>query len=306
MGSIEGILCIDKPKGFTSFDVVARLRKITRVKRIGHAGTLDPMATGVLPVFFGRAAKAIDLLPNHDKTYEAAFKLGIVTDTQDTTGKVLSESGHNVTVSQLKEALRGFTGEQEQTPPMYSAVKVGGRRLYDIARSGGVIERKPRNINIYDIGMISSDEETGEYTIRVSCSRGTYIRTLCHDLGQKLGCGAAMSALRRTAACGFALPDCITLEDAEALAAEDKLIPRLLPVSSAFSHLPAFALDPSQAVRFRNGLELHLAQFGAVFKDGETLAVYDKTNRFLGLACADLSEEKLKIIKIFALLEEIR
>lgn len=301
MAFLEGILCIDKPEGFTSFDVVAKLRGMTRTKRVGHAGTLDPMATGVLPVFFGRATKAIDLLPDHDKTYEAGLRLGIVTDTNDTTGNVLQAVSHNVTEFQLKEAISGFIGEQEQIPPMYSAVKVNGRRLYDIARGGGVVERNPRRINIYDIELLAADEEAGAYTIRVSCSRGTYIRTLCHDLGQKLGCGAAMSALRRTTACGFTLSDCLTLNEVQALVEEDRLIPRLLPVSSAFSHLPVFMLEPNQAVRFCNGLELRLSQFKAVPEDGASLAIYTGDKRFLGLACPDLAEDKLKIIKIFSL-----
>lgn len=307
MGLLEGILCVDKPEGFTSFDVVAKLRGITRTKKIGHAGTLDPMATGVLPLFFGRATKAIDLLPNHDKAYEAGLKLGITTDTQDITGRIVSQKPHGVTAKEVERALMSFSGEIWQIPPMYSAVKVNGRRLYDIARSGGEADVKPRKITVYSIELAGADEDAGAYKIKVACSRGTYVRTICHDLGQALGCGAAMTSLRRTAACGFTLSDCLTLEEAQALSDKnffaDKLLPvgKFLPIGSAFSGLEAFVLDEAQAKRFCCGLELGLYQFAAVPENGTRLRVLDGSGRFLGLAEIDRESSRLKIIKIFAL-----
>lgn len=300
MSLLEGILCVDKPEGFTSFDVVAKLRGITRVKKIGHAGTLDPMATGVLPLFFGRATKAIDLLPNHDKAYEAGFRLGITTDTQDITGEIISRKTHGVTAKEVKVALKAFAGEIWQIPPMYSAVKINGRRLYDIARSGGKADINPRKITVYSIGLTEAGEETGEYKIKAACSRGTYVRTICHDLGQALGCGAAMTSLRRTSACGFTLADCLSLDEVQALADKNALSDKLLPVSAAFSGFRDFILDEAQAKRFCCGLELGLYQFGAVPENGTKLRVLDGSGRFLGLAEIDAESSSLRIIKIFS------
>lgn len=300
MASYEGIICVDKPEGFTSFDVIAKLRGITKTKKLGHAGTLDPMATGVLPVFFGRAAKAIDLMPCHDKAYEAELRLGIVTDTQDATGKIISEKPHNVTDKDVKDALRAFEGRIKQVPPMFSAVKVNGRRLYDIARSGGEAEVKPREITVHSIELTGLDESAGIYKIKIECSRGTYIRTICHDLGQALGCGAVMTSLRRTWACGFSLADCLTLGEIQALADENILADKLLPVSSVFSALSDFVLDERQAAHFCCGLELGLFQFGHVPENGTRLRVLDSSGNFLGVAEIDSENSKLKIIKIFA------
>ncbi len=214
-----GILCIDKPEDYTSFDVVARMRGICRTKKIGHAGTLDPMATGVLPLFLGRATKACAILPDQNKRYRASFRLGITTDTQDITGKVLKERPVTASAQEVREALQGFVGDILQLPPMYSAVQVGGQRLYDLARQGIEVEREPREVSILSIDLLEESPETGEYTIDVLCAKGTYIRTLCHDLGEKLGCGAALTKLRRTMAAGFTEADCITLEQAEELLA---------------------------------------------------------------------------------------
>jgi len=298
---MEGILLIDKSAGFTSFDVIAKLRGMTKTKRIGHAGTLDPMATGVLPVFFGRAAKAVDLLPNHDKAYIAGFKLGITTDTQDITGRVLSRKSHAITIEEIKNALTSFTGELRQTPPMYSAVRINGQRLYDLARSGREIEREPRRIFLYETKLLGFDESSGEYGMFVKCSRGTYVRTLCHDLGEKLGCGAVMTSLRRIMACGFEIDGCITLEQAQELCACGGL--PLLPVSSAFAGLPELLLNDRQAHHFCNGLQLGLSQFGDM-PDSEKIRVVDNRGRFLGLAAADKAENKLRIIKLFTLGEQ--
>jgi tRNA pseudouridine55 synthase len=258
------------------------------------------MATGVLPVFFGRAAKAADLLPNHDKSYEAELRLGVTTTTYDTTGEILETNPfEHISAEDIERELATLIGEQDQTPPMYSAVKIGGQRLYDLARKGKEIDRPPRRITVYSAELNSSDESRGIYGIKLSCSRGTYIRSICHDVGQKLGCGAAMSALRRTSACGFNLDACLTLGDIQRLADENLLERRLLPVETAFSALPRFVLDAQQATRFVNGLELALGQFPQQPPFSARLAIYDPKGRFLGLAQAD--DRYLRIIKLFVL-----
>ena len=216
----DGIICIDKPAEHTSFDVIARVRGILHMKKVGHAGTLDPMTTGVLPVFLGRATKACDILPVQDKRYRARFQLGVTTDTQDCTGTVLERREVRVSREELIAAIRSFEGEQMQLPPMYSAIQVGGRRLYDIAREGGTVERTPRPVTFYSIEILDLGEDWAE--IDVHCSKGSYIRTLCHDIGEKLGCGAMLTQLRRTMAAGFTEADCLTLEQLTALAAEGR------------------------------------------------------------------------------------
>ena len=193
----NGIIIIDKPAGWTSMDVCAKLRGILHEKRVGHAGTLDPMATGVLPVFVGQATKAVSFAEGGKKVYEAVLQLGRVTDTQDTTGETLEERAVTVTADDVRAALPRFLGEIEQIPPMYSAIKVNGQKLYDLARQGKEVARKPRRITIYDLAL-TEELGNGQYALRVECSKGTYIRTLCHDLGQALGCGGCMAALRRT------------------------------------------------------------------------------------------------------------
>lgn len=301
----NGILCVDKPAGFTSFDVIAKLRGITRTKRIGHAGTLDPMATGVLPVFFGRAAKAVDLLPNHRKTYIASIRLGITTDTQDITGKTLSQTGFSVSAAQFENALKSFAGGYAQLPPMFSAVRVNGRRLYDIARGGGEIERKTRRVEIYSLDLLEADETAGVYAFCAAVSGGTYIRALCHDIGQNLGCGAAMTALRRTEACGFKAEDCLALDEIQSLADSGGLASKILPVDSAFADMPAFTLTDDQSWHFTNGLEMTLSRFNPPPPDGVRVRAYCN-GEFLGLAEADYSgvpsvDGRLKIIKLFSL-----
>ena len=192
----NGILIVDKPKDFTSHDVISKLRGILKMRHIGHAGTLDPMATGVLIVLLGKATRASDYLTAEEKVYEASFKLGITTDTQDITGTVIRENPADVSEEAVKECIKSFEGVQKQLPPMYSAVQVNGARLYDLARQGIEVERKAREIEIPSIEYLGRGEE-GEYRIRVSCSKGTYIRTLCHDIGEKLGCGGTLTSLRR-------------------------------------------------------------------------------------------------------------
>ena len=232
----NGIIIIDKPAGWTSMDVCAKLRGILHEKRVGHAGTLDPMATGVLPVFVGQATKAVSFAEGGKKVYEAVLLLGRVTDTQDTTGETLEERAVTVTADDMRAALPRFLGEIEQIPPMYSAIKVNGQKLYDLARQGKEVARKPRRITIYDLAL-TEELGNGQYALRVECSKGPYIRTLCHDLGQALGCGGCMAALRRTEASGFCIGEAVTLEDA---AREGEAL--LRPLDSLFRAYPAFTI----------------------------------------------------------------
>ena len=239
----DGIIVINKPQDWTSMDVCAKLRGVFHEKRVGHAGTLDPMATGVLPVFVGQATKAVSFAEDGKKEYRARLRLGVTTDTQDIWGTVLSESAVNVSESDLRAVLPRFTGEIEQVPPMYSAIKVQGQKLYDLARKGVEVERKPRRITIYELELLERDE-TGGWGLRVVCSKGTYIRTLCHDIGAALGCGGCMSSLTRTMAAGFTLDEAVTLEDAQARGAK-----LLRPVDSLFRQYPAYRIDYAEAER---------------------------------------------------------
>jgi len=233
----DGIIIIDKPQGWTSMDVCARLRGVFREKRVGHAGTLDPMATGVLPVFIGQATKAVPFAEDGGKEYRARLRLGVVTDTQDVSGTTLSESPVCVTEDALRAVLARFTGEIEQVPPMYSAVKIQGKRLYELARRGVEVERRPRTVTIRELELLAPDA-SGDWGLRVVCSKGTYIRALCHDIGAALGCGGCMAALRRTAAAGFTIAEAVTLEEAQAGGAA-----LLRPVDSLFRQHPAYRID---------------------------------------------------------------
>ena len=207
---MNGILLIDKPSGWTSNDVVIKLKGILHQRRVGHSGTLDPMATGLLVVFAGRATRAVEFAEAHSKRYIARLSLGIVTDTQDITGNILSRNEADISEEKFIEAIKSFEGPQEQLPPMYSAIKVNGKKLYDIARKGGEVERKKRSIEISRLEYLGREGE--EYILDVSCSKGTYIRTLCHDIGQKLGCGACMTYLRRVEAGEFSVDNAVTIE----------------------------------------------------------------------------------------------
>ena len=212
----NGIIIIDKPSGWTSMDVCAKLRGILHTKKVGHAGTLDPMATGVLPVFVGQATRAVSFAESGQKEYVAGLKLGLVTNTQDTSGETLGTHPASVTRTELEAVLPRFTGEIEQIPPMYSAIKVGGKKLYELARRGEEVERKPRPVTIYELEVVEQTAPDA-FTLRIRCSKGTYVRTLCHDIGRALGCGGCMSALRRTMAAGFTLADAVTLERVHSL-----------------------------------------------------------------------------------------
>ena len=291
---MNGILLVDKPAGFTSFDVIAKLRGILRMKRIGHGGTLDPMATGVLPVFLGEATKLCDLLPNQDKAYRASFQLGVVTDTQDCTGKVLSETALPVSREVLAGLLPRFTGSIQQIPPMYSAVQVGGRRLYDMAREGVEVDRPPRQITVYSLELTAYDQQTRRGELSIRCSKGSFVRTIVHDIGQVLGCGGILTALRRTEASGFFLKDCLTLEQIAQLTNDpdgcEKVLARLLPVDRAFHDLPAIQLTPKDSRLHQNGVRLTADIRG--WTPAPLVRVYGADGRFLSLSTVTGPEEQ--------------
>lgn len=267
-----GILVVDKPDGWTSHDVVAKLRRALGERRVGHGGTLDPMATGVLPVFVGRATRAAEFAAGGDKEYIATLRLGVITDTQDTTGTVLETRPVSVTDAALAGCLARFLGDIRQIPPMYSAIKQDGKRLYELARAGKEVERAPRPVTIHGLEVLSRAGD--EVSLRVACSKGTYVRTLCHDIGQALGCGGAMAALRRTRAAGFTQEQAVALE--QILAHPD---PRalLLPVDALFSVHSALTVSRAAETRIRNG--------GAVDDCGAPgiVRVYSETGEFLML-----------------------
>ena len=272
----DGVLLIHKPYGITSFDVVARIRRLYGTKQVGHTGTLDPIATGLLPVLVGRAVKASEFLTEKDKEYIAGLRLGITTDTEDITGTILTESHDIPNRETVFRTAQSFTGEIMQIPPMYSALKVGGEKLVDLARRGIVIEREARPITVHELEI---DGDGTDYTMRVFCSKGTYIRTLCADIGAKLGCGGAMSSLVRTKTGGFSLENAYTLEVLEAMTAEEKNA-ILLPTEALFTHLPVVTFPDFYAKLAKNGCEIYEKKIGTSFPAGERLRVYDKNGFF--------------------------
>ncbi len=290
---MDGVLCVNKPEGFTSFDVIAKLRGILKMKKLGHSGTLDPMATGVLPVFLGKGTKAISFLPDHDKEYRASFQLGLETDTLDCTGTTLKQHQEKATYPEVKEALGAFMGEHWQLPPMYSAVKKDGVPLYRLAREGKTIERSPRRISIYQLALLSFDEDTQKGSFSVSCSAGTYVRSLCDDLGKALGTGGILTGLVRTKACGFSLNDSLTLEQIETFCREGTINSHVVPVHTLFSGLPALRLSGKMERMFSNGVPLELSE---VPNFSGRAAVYG-TEMFLGLASE--RQGKLRVDKLF-------
>jgi len=272
---MNGFVIIDKEAGMTSFFAASRLKKIYSEKKTGHTGTLDPMATGVLPVALGKATRFIDYLPDNNKAYIADFKLGITTDTLDITGEVLSECEADFTDNQVESVVLSFLGESDQLPPMYSAISVNGQRLYKLARQGIEVEREKRKIFISDIRLLSCDN--GIYRIYVECSKGTYIRSIISDIGDKLGCGAVMTALRRTIACGYDISQAKTLD-------EIRQNPEacLLPIDSAFDCYPAVSVSENQAKRFSNGGDLFVARIHGLTPQPSLYRVYCN-EIFLGL-----------------------
>ena len=284
----SGILVIDKPAGWTSMDVCAKLRGIFHEKRVGHSGTLDPMATGVLPIFIGRATRAVEFAEISDKEYVAGLKLGVVTNTQDITGEVLEERPVHVTREALESALEQFRGDIMQIPPMYSAIKINGKKLYELARKGREVERPARPVTIKALELL---EQQGEdlYTIKVRCTKGTYIRTLCHDIGQALGCGGCLASLRRTMAAGFTLKDARTLEELQSAPDPATL---LMPVEELFADRGRLVLSPIAEKKVRNGMTAVMPSLSS----GE-YRVYAQSGEFLALCQA--KGGKLTTIKSF-------
>ena len=273
----NGIIIIDKPSGWTSMDVCAKIRGILKEKRVGHGGTLDPMATGVLPVFVGQATRAVEFAENGRKEYIAGLRLGQVTTTQDTSGETLETHPVTATRTDIETVMASFLGEIQQIPPMYSAIKINGQKLYDLARKGQEVARKPRTITIYELELLEQVNET-DYRFRCVCSKGTYIRTLCHDIGQALHCGGTLYSLRRTMAAGFTLDNAVTIEDVQEQGAS-----LLQSTDSLFSELPAYTIPTAgKENRVRNGNPITDAQL----TDG-MYRVYGKNGDFLCVSRAE-------------------
>lgn len=287
---MNGIIVIDKPKGRTSHDMVYFIRRMTGIKKVGHTGTLDPDATGVLPLCIGNGTKVSDMLLESDKCYRAELILGKTTDTQDLSGNVLEEKEVNLSEEEIVKAAESFVGEIEQIPPMYSAIKQDGKKLYELARKGIEVERKPRRVTINEITIVKIDKNT--VTIDVDCSKGTYIRTLCSDIGEKLGCGGCMGNLRRTKAGMFNIDESHTLEEIEKLKENGKLGNIILPVDSVFMKYPKIQLNEKQVKSVTNGIRM---TYKGV--EGQTYRVYDNNNEFLCIS--KIEDGKLRLVKSF-------
>ena len=303
---MDGILNIYKERGFTSHDVVAKLRGILKMKKIGHTGTLDPDACGVLPVCLGQATKVCDLLTGQRKTYEAVLLLGRETDTQDVSGKTLRETAPDVTEEQIRPVFKSFLGEKMQLPPMYSALKVHGKKLCDLAREGKTVERSPRPVTFYEIEILSIAMPRVRF--RVTCSKGTYIRTLCHDIGRALGCGGCMEELLRTWVEPFSLEDSLTLEEIARLCAQGKVEEALYPVDRLFASRPSRTVCPERKKAMYNGNPLRAEWLLEYAKDGPVrqdegpaprIRLYTEEGKFFGLYQYQEEQELYKLEKMF-------
>ncbi|HHX12381.1 MAG TPA: tRNA pseudouridine(55) synthase TruB [Clostridiales bacterium] len=298
---INGIININKEKGYTSHDVVAKMRGILITKKIGHTGTLDPDAEGVLPLCIGNATKLVELITDKDKTYEAVLKLGMTTDTQDITGKILKTSDVNVSMGEIEKAINKYIGGYMQLPPMYSAIKVNGQKLYELARQGIEINRERRSVMIHDIKILAINEEEHELSITVDCGKGTYIRTLINDIGEDLGCGGTMKSLIRTAVGGFEIQNAYRLSDIEELVKTNQLDKALLKTEDALSTYPKLVMDREYEKFVHNGnpfLVKHLAEGDQSPIDG-MVRVYDADNTFIGLYQYDRYKERYHPVKMF-------
>lgn len=300
---IHGVLNIYKEKGYTSHDVVARLRRIVGLKKIGHTGTLDPEAEGVLPVCLGKATKLCDLLTDKDKTYEAVLLLGISTDTQDTTGKILEEKNTaDLREEAVREVVLSFEGEYDQIPPMFSALKVGGKKLYELARDGKEVERKPRHVQIYRIRILQID--LPRVRMEVTCSKGTYIRTLCHDIGEKLGCGGCMESLLRTRVERFGVAESLRISEVEQLMDEGTLQEHMIKVDEMFPDYQKVYLTPEASAAVRNGNSFRLGDVIWIselsgFQNAERVRVYDEERNFIAVYEFEKENQLFKIVKMF-------
>ena len=286
---MNGIILVDKPCGWTSHDVVGKLRGILRERRIGHSGTLDPMATGLLVVFVGRATRAVEFAEADSKEYIAGLRLGVSTDTQDTTGNVLNTCEALPSKDELIAAANGFLGEISQIPPMYSAIKINGKKLYELARRGEIVERSPRKVTISKLELLGEDK--CDYILDIHCSKGTYIRTLCSDIGDKLGCGGCMSSLRRVKAGVFSITQAYTMEQIQAAADLGELDGIIIPVDTLFTDKPKLTVNEFEEKKLRNGNTIKTKS-----ADG-TYRVYSESGEFLLLA--EVKDNLLKTIKSF-------
>ena len=296
MAEYQGIIVIRKEKGFTSHDVVAKLRGILHMKKIGHTGTLDPDAVGVLPVALGKGTKLVDLITDKEKTYEAVLYLGITTDTQDMSGTVLEEKPVNATEEQVRETIAGFVGEQLQIPPMYSALKINGKKLYELAREGKTVERKARPVCFYQIEVL--DIQLPVVQIRVTCSKGTYIRTLCHDIGQKLGCGGCMEQLLRTRVGRFSLEESHTLSEVEQAVSEGTVCKWIYPVENVLAEYPKIQADSYGDRLLQNGNPLSENLVDEQHKEG-WVRMYASNGNFTGIFQWDEKKKKYYPVKMF-------
>ena len=296
-----GVLAVHKGEGMTSHDVVNRVRRLMGAKRVGHAGTLDPLATGVLVVLVGRAAKACEYISSDKKTYRATLRLGLTTDTEDVTGEILTKSEKIPDSETVKAVCRDFVGELKQIPPMYSALKVNGQKLYDLARQGVVIEREARDITVYSLECEPTDEAT-DYILTVECSGGTYIRTLCADIGAALGCGGVMATLERLEACGISLDECRTLEEIEAIDENDRQS-LLLPTERLFGDIEGVKLPAFFEKLFRDGCPIYQKKIKTDYSVGKRVKICSEDGRFFAIGEVVEREEgsAIKSVKIFEL-----
>lgn len=294
---MTGFVFLDKGEGMTSFFAASRLRKIFGTKKIGHTGTLDPMATGVLPIAIGGATRFIELIPDHDKSYLAVFRLGLTTDTLDITGEILSRSEVEVTKADVENVLGSFRGEIKQLPPMYSAIKKDGVRLYELARQGIEVEREQRRITVYSLELTSADEENNEYEITVECSKGTYVRSLISDIGEALGCGATMTKLRRTKANAVTIDSCYTVDELCEMKEKGTLTDALVNVDHFISY-DKIKVSEAQAKRFSNGGALDCNRFGGKKEPG-LYCVYSPENRFLGVGEINQDRTQLSVKRVY-------
>ncbi|OMF36762.1 tRNA pseudouridine(55) synthase TruB [Paenibacillus sp. FSL H8-0548] len=303
---MDGILAVWKPEGWTSHDVVAKVRRILKMKRIGHAGTLDPMVTGVLPLCLGRATRVVEYVQERPKSYEAVLQLGIATDTEDITGTVIEQqSSVTVTEEAIREALLRFVGEIEQVPPMYSAVKIDGKRLYELAREGKTVERKSRKVTIHQIDLINVqlELEQPKITFSVVCSKGTYIRTLCVDVGKALGVPATMAHLTRTMSGGITKESCLTLEQIEELQQSGQLSEHLIAADEAITHLAKAVVPESIGRLALLGQKVslsHADREASSSEDGQLIRLYNDQSLFLGIYQIDQKLAVFKPVKVFS------
>lgn len=298
---MDGLLNVYKEKGYTSHDVVAKLRGILHQKKIGHTGTLDPDATGVLPVCLGKATKVCELLADKDKCYQAVLQLGVTTDTQDLSGTVLTQKPFSLEEQAVCEAVQSFVGPYDQVPPMYSAIKINGKKLYELAREGKEVERKARRVQIHEIQIRSMDLQKGQVVMDVTCSKGTYIRTLCHDIGAKLGCGGAMAELVRTRVGTFRIADAYSLDEIEAFVENDSIGGYVLPVDCLFEVLPKIVIDHQYSRLIYNGnpfYEKHILESVNPCKNGN-VRVYDEEGSFVGIYQYHLEKKCFWPVKMF-------